>query len=262
MQLTDIINALFPIAFLIAAIALIWFIIELVLTVRKARSAVVDIQKRIEPTLESVEKITASLEPVAAKADPLMERVSLTVDAVNLELMRVDQILEDVNEVTDAVSSAAGAIDAAANAPLELVSKVSSRVRDAFKARGASSESIELGEQKADKISQNRRYSESSQASNDTMGKQIGYRSATAIGDHHVNQTTENSSQNQADQRATQTPSDEVHYYTYGVGTGEAQGWTKAAASDEDALPLGTNQAAATTSQTEEIRADGTQQEK
>ena len=258
MQLTDIINALFPIAFLIAAIALIWFIIELVLTVRKARSVVVDMQKRIEPTLESVEKITASLEPVAAKADPLMERVSLTVDAVNLELMRIDQILEDVNEVTDAVSSAAGAIDAAASAPLELVSKVSSRVRDAFKTRGASSESIELGEEKADKASQNRHYPESSHASNDMTGKQIGYQSATAIGNHHIDQATKSSSQNQADQGAPATDSDEGHYYTYGVDAGEEQGWKKSATSDDDTSRLGTNQAAATTSQSEAIQDDET----
>lgn len=213
MPLKEIIDALFPIAFLLAAIALIWFIVELVMTVRKARKVVVDIKNRIEPTLESVEKITASLEPVAAKADPLMERVSLTVDAANLELMRVDQILEDVSEVTDAVSSAAGAIDAAANAPIELVSKVSSRVRDAFKPRGASSESIDLGAEKAtDTVSRRPQNPELVHPQDDMSGVRQGYRSATAAGQSHAEPTAGVVAQ---DGGEPEQAVEDSRYYTY-----------------------------------------------
>ena len=82
--------------------------------------------------------------------DPLVERVSLTVDAANLEIMRVDQILEDVGEITESVSSAVDAVDAAANAPLELVNSVTTKVRNAFKPRRASDESVALGQEKAE----------------------------------------------------------------------------------------------------------------
>ena len=149
MNITDVLNLVLPFASVLVIIALIWFVIELVMMVRRTRSAVNDIHTKLKPTLEHVEHITAALEPVALKADPLMERVALTVDAANLEIMRLDQILEDVNEITGTISSAANAVDAAANAPIELVSNVTSRVRNALKPRRASSESIALGEKRA-----------------------------------------------------------------------------------------------------------------
>lgn len=146
MDITEILNMILPFAYVIVFIALIWFIIELVFTVRRARSAVSDIQQQLKPTLENVEEITSSIKPIVAKMDPLVERASLTIDAANLEIMRLDQILEDVGEVTDTISSAANAVDAAANAPMELVSNVTSKVRKVFKPRHASPESIALGE--------------------------------------------------------------------------------------------------------------------
>lgn len=148
MSITEVLNMALPFAYVLVFIALVWFIVELVLTIRRARAVVSDVHKKLDPTLDHVEKITASLEPVAAKLDPLVERASLTVDAANLEIMRLDQILEDVNEITDTISSAANAVDTAANAPIELVSNVTSRVRNAFKPKRASSESIALGEKK------------------------------------------------------------------------------------------------------------------
>ena len=154
MNITEVLNLVLPFASILVIIALIWFVVELVLMVRRARSAVNDIHKRLVPTLEHVEYITASLEPVAAKVDPLMERVALTIDAANLEIMRLDQILEDVNEITGTVSSATSTIEGAASAPLELVSNVTSRVRNAFKPRRASSESIALGDRRANEAAQ------------------------------------------------------------------------------------------------------------
>ena len=109
MDISEVISIALPIVYVLVGAALIWLVIELVMTVRRTRKTVEEVQKQVEPTLASVERITASLEPVAAKVDPLVERVSLTVDAANLEIMRVDQILEDVNEITDSVSSAVDA---------------------------------------------------------------------------------------------------------------------------------------------------------
>lgn len=152
MDVTEILNMILPFAYVIVFIALIWFIIELVFTVRRARSAVNDIQQQLKPTLENVEEITSSIKPIVAKIDPLVERASLTIDAANLEIMRLDQILEDVGEVTDTISSAANAVDAAANAPMELVSNVTSKVRKVFKPRHASPESIALGEKAPDEV--------------------------------------------------------------------------------------------------------------
>ena len=142
MDISEILSIALPVVYVIVGAVLVWLVIELVMTVRKTRKTVDDLQKQVEPTLASVERITASLEPVAAKVDPLVERVSLTVDAANLEIMRVDQILEDVNEITDSVASAVEAVDTVTNAPVELVNNVTSRVRNAFKSRRASDESV------------------------------------------------------------------------------------------------------------------------
>lgn len=149
MDIVETVSTVLPIVYVLVGAALVWLIVELVMTVRRARKTVDDLQKQVEPTLANVERITASLEPVVAKADPLVERVSLTVDAANLELMRVDQILEDVSEITDSVSSAVEAVDTVANVPMDIVNNLASRVRGALKSRRASDESISLGKEKA-----------------------------------------------------------------------------------------------------------------
>ena len=170
----ELLNIALPIVYALVGVALVWFVIELVLTVRTARKTVKSVKKQIDPTLESVGKITASLEPavanvnrlteqlqptiehvgnitaslepVSAKIDPLVDRVSLTVDAANLEIMRVDQILEDVTQITESVSNTLDTVDTVTNAPLELVNSVTDRVRSRLKPRYASKESERLGQ--------------------------------------------------------------------------------------------------------------------
>ena len=149
MGISEILNIILPFVYVLVFIAIIWFIVELVLLLRRTRKVIKDVHEQIEPTLDHIEKITAELEPVVPKIDPLVDRVSLTVDAANLEIMRLDQILEDVSEITDTVSSAANAVDTVAQAPVEFVANVTSKVRRAFKPARASSDSIGLGEKKA-----------------------------------------------------------------------------------------------------------------
>lgn len=159
MDFNEIINLALPIVYVVVGLALIWFVVELVMTLRKTRKTVADIQKQVEPVLESVnrmtadleptikhvEQITAQLEPAVAKVDPLVDRVTLTIDAANLEIMRVDQILEDVTQITGTVSSTLDTVDAVTSAPLELVSSVTDKFRSKSKSHGASKESIGLG---------------------------------------------------------------------------------------------------------------------
>lgn len=150
MDFGEFFSNILPVVFVVVGVALVWLLIELVVTVRKTRTAVDDVQKKLDPTLESIEKITASLEPAVAKIDPLVERVALTVDAANLEIMRLDQILEDVNDITDKVSTAANAVESATSAPIAIVNTMTDRVRGVLRSRRASDESIALGEKKAE----------------------------------------------------------------------------------------------------------------
>ncbi|WP_165062789.1 DUF948 domain-containing protein [Adlercreutzia sp. ZJ154] len=139
----DILNMILPIVYIVVGVALIWFVVELALTIRKTRSTVEDMQKQIEPTLANVEQLTSD-------AKPLVERVSLTVDAANLEIMRVDEILQDVSSITGTASKTVTAVDNVTSAPLDLVSSFTNKVRDKFAPKRASDISKEIGEAKAD----------------------------------------------------------------------------------------------------------------
>lgn len=159
MEFVEMINYALPVVYVVVGVALVWLVVELAVTMRRTRKTVVEVQKQVEPVIASVERITAELEPTVAnvkaitaqleptvaKVDPLLDRVTLTVDAANLEIMRVDQILEDVTQITGSVSSTLDTVDAVTNAPLELVSSVTEKVRSTVKPRGASKESAGLG---------------------------------------------------------------------------------------------------------------------
>lgn len=174
MDFAAIVDVALPVVYVLVGAVLVWFVIELALTIRSTRSTIDDAHKELTPTLQNVEKITAQVEPLvgnvntlvteqvepllvkvnemaeeakpaAGRVDPLVERLSLTVDAANLELMRVDQILEDVTQITDSVSKAAGAVDTVTSAPIDLVNTLTGKLRNRFKPRYASDESVSLG---------------------------------------------------------------------------------------------------------------------
>jgi hypothetical protein len=117
MQIVEIASRAVPVLVVILIIIAIWAVIEIALTVRKARAS-------IEGVNETV-----------AKADPLIEHTTLTVDALNLELMRIDQILEDVEQVTDAATSAAETVTQISAAPMELASSIADHLRAGAKNR-------------------------------------------------------------------------------------------------------------------------------
>lgn len=162
MAFYEILDIALPVVYVLVGVSLVWLVVEVVMTLRKARKTVDDVQEQITPVLESVNRITtdleptvkridemtAQLEPAVAKVDPLVDRVTLTVDAANLEIMRVDQILEDVTQVTGALSNTVDAVDSVASAPLELVTSVTDKVREKLWPQGASKESISLGAKK------------------------------------------------------------------------------------------------------------------
>lgn len=148
MEVGEFLDIALPVVYILVGVALVWLAIELALASRRARKTVTQMQRRLEPTLDHVEKITAQLEPVAPKIDPLVDRVSLTVDAANLEIMRLDQILEDVSEITDSATKTMNTVDAVTSVPLNLVGSVTEKVRTRFKAPAASEESVKLGQAK------------------------------------------------------------------------------------------------------------------
>lgn len=149
MDIGSVLAIVLPIVYIIVGVALVWFVVELALTIRRTRTTVSSVHEQIEPTLDHVNTITKSIEPVAAKVDPLMDRVSLTVDAANLEIMRVDQILEDVGQMTGTVTKTLDTVDSVTSLPLDAVNSVTSKLRSIFKKPQASEQSQDLGREKA-----------------------------------------------------------------------------------------------------------------
>ena len=120
MEFAALVDIALPVVYVLVGAVLVWFVVELALTIRSTRATIDDAHEELVPTLQHVEKITAQVEPLVGnvntliveqvtplmekanalaeearpavgRVDPLMERLSLTVDAANLELMRVDQ---------------------------------------------------------------------------------------------------------------------------------------------------------------------------
>lgn len=113
-------------------IALAWFLVELVITLRKSRKKIDEVHQQLTPTIENIEQITEKIQPAIDKVDPLIERVSLSVDAANLELMRVDQIMENVNEITENAARATNSVGNIVNAPADLLNKASNKIVGLF----------------------------------------------------------------------------------------------------------------------------------
>ena len=146
----DVFGIILPIVYILAGCALVWFIIELALAVRKLRATVTELKEQVDPAIANVNKITQQLPPIVDKVDPLMDRVTLTVDSVNLELMRVDEVLEDVSQITGTVSKATNAVDTVTSAPLDIVTNVTSKVRGLFKPKYASDQTKDIGAENSD----------------------------------------------------------------------------------------------------------------
>lgn len=134
-----------PLVFAVAGVALIWFLVELVMFLRRTRTTVDAVEAQAMPILKDVKEITESIKPAVDKVDPLVERVSLAVDAANLEIMRLDGILENVDKIAETTASAANAVDTVANTPLRLVNSATEKLRSALSARKASDQSASLG---------------------------------------------------------------------------------------------------------------------
>lgn len=117
------------IAGIAALIALTYFLVSLVKTIRSTMVKVDPLLDEAKETLTQARDALEKTKPALERIDPLMERITLTVDAANLEIMRVDQILEDVNTITGNVSKATGSIDTITSVPLDAISTVTGKIR-------------------------------------------------------------------------------------------------------------------------------------
>lgn len=130
----DVLN----IALNLLALAGIWAIVELALTIRKTRSTVDTLTKevteitqnanealdQVQPIIKKVDGMVTELEPAVEEIQPLLEKANAAVDVVTVDLASVNDILVDVSSVTDTASNVTSTVSKAANSAVSGVAGV------------------------------------------------------------------------------------------------------------------------------------------
>ncbi len=122
---------------IVLAAAGIWAIVELALTLRKARTTLDEVSHsateaidQATPVIAKLDGVVDELQPALREVTPLVEKIEDTLDEANTGLGKVNNILGDVSSATHGVSSvgesASRIIDTATSAAVGVVSKVAS----------------------------------------------------------------------------------------------------------------------------------------
>ena len=95
MDFAGIVDIALPVVYVLVGAVLVWFVVELALTIRSTRSTIDDAHKELTPTLKNVEKITAQVDPLITHVD------ALVTDQVDPLLTRVNEIAGRLGVVQD-----------------------------------------------------------------------------------------------------------------------------------------------------------------
>lgn len=126
-----------PIDFALVALAIagIWAIVEVALTLRGVRGSLSEVMSSVNQTINELNPVIAKLDgvadelnPVVKQVEPLLEKTGTAVDALSLDLIRVEEILGDVSSVTGTATNVTGAVSkvtgSAADAAAGLIGKI------------------------------------------------------------------------------------------------------------------------------------------
>ena len=142
------------IVLLVLAVAGVWAVVELALTLRKTRTVVDSLDKTVSDlnnTLAEAQPVVAKLDgavdeltPALAQVEPLLKSSKTAVDALTSNLVEVEAVVRDISEVTGSVAEASNAVssvtDSAAGAVQKLFNKVKAPAADADRKLAAEAE--------------------------------------------------------------------------------------------------------------------------
>lgn len=125
---------------IVLILAGIWAIVELALTIRRARSTVGEVDKAVgelNETLAETRPVVAKLDgaldeltPALSQVEPLLKSANIAVDALSANLVEVEAVVRDVAQVTGSVATAqeavAGVADSASGAVQRILGKIKS----------------------------------------------------------------------------------------------------------------------------------------
>ena len=142
------------IALLLLAVAGVWAIVELALTLRKTRTVVDSLDKTVtdlnntiaeaQPVVAKLDGAVDELTPALAQVEPLLKSSKTAVDALTSNLVEVEAVVRDISEVTGSMAEASNAVssvtDSAAGAVQKLFNKVKAPAADAERKLSAAEE--------------------------------------------------------------------------------------------------------------------------
>lgn len=115
-------------------IAGIWAVIELALTIRRARATVDSIDKTMgevndmlaetRPVVTKLDGAIDELQPALTQVEPLLKSANVAVDALTSNLIEVEAVVRDVSTVTGAAANAGNAVSGVADSASEAVQKL------------------------------------------------------------------------------------------------------------------------------------------
>lgn len=123
----------------VLAVAGVWAVAELALTLRRARGVVDSLDKTVEqvnntleearPVVAKLDGVVDELQPAIAQVDPLLRQATVAVEALSADLVEVNAVLRDVSAVSGAASSASHAVTGIADAATDKVQQLLGRGR-------------------------------------------------------------------------------------------------------------------------------------
>lgn len=115
-------------------IAGIWAVIELALTIRRARTTfdsldktmgeVNDMLAETRPVVAKLDGAIDELQPALTQVEPLLKSANVAVDALTSNLIEVEAVVRDVSAVTGAAANAGNAVSGVADSASEAVQKL------------------------------------------------------------------------------------------------------------------------------------------
>lgn len=115
-------------------IAGIWAVIELALTIRRARTTVDSLDKTMgevndmlaetRPVVAKLDGAIDELQPALTQIEPLLKSANVAVDALTSNLIEVEAVVRDVSTVTGAAANAGNAVSGVADSASEAVQKL------------------------------------------------------------------------------------------------------------------------------------------
>lgn len=124
---------------IVLAIAAIWAIVELALTVRRARTTVDSLDKTVvevndllaetRPVVSKLDGALDDLQPALTQVEPLLKSANVAVDALTSNLVEVEAVVRDVSAVTGAAASAGNAVSGVADSASGAVQRLFAKIK-------------------------------------------------------------------------------------------------------------------------------------